>query len=392
MGDTVRAAVVTEFAKPLSVQDVPLPDIEVGGVLGRVDAATLCGTDVHIWSGHSFVGPEKLPYIPGHETAVTVVDVGGNPKDIFNNPVQVGQRIIGNYPFCGHCYHCAVAMQPSLCLEGARYGRERVDQYPYLLGGTAEYHYYPPGADFIPIPDDVPAPLAASAACALRTAMHAAERLGPIKSHETVLVQGQAQWGSIAWRSLLRRAPIAYSYSGRRSHVWKWQRAGAPQGTMNIEQTSAADRKAWLAERTRGLGVDVVIQAATAQAIPEAVDLVRRGGRVISIGGGSGNLEIPAFAMTTKYLTITSVLQAEARHFLQAVQFLSAQSKHFPFESMITGSYSLENTTEALQRCQSSEKSNRLSCHNLRRCKREPTGEWEEQRYGSSIEDRDHRR
>ena len=120
-------------------------------------------------------------------------------------------------------------------------------------------------------------------------------------------------------------------------------------GTMNIEQTSAADRKAWLAERTRGLGVDVVIQAATAQAIPEAVDLVRRGGRIVSIGGGSGNLEIPAFAMTTKYLTITSVLQAEARHFLQAVQFLSAQSKHFPFESMITGSYSLENTTEALQ-------------------------------------------
>ena len=64
-------------------------------------------------------------------------------------------------------------------------------------------------------------------------------------------------------------------------------------GTMNIEQTSAADRKAWLAERTRGLGVDVVIQAATAQAIPEAVDLVRRGGRIVSIGGGSGNLEIP---------------------------------------------------------------------------------------------------
>ena len=118
---------------------------------------------------------------------------------------------------------------------------------------------------------------------------------------------------------------------------------------MDIEQTSAADRKAWLAEQTRGVGVDVVIQAATAQAIPEAVDIVRRGGRVLSIGGGSGNLEIPAFAMTTKYLTISSVLQAEARHFLQAVQFLSAQSKLFPFESMITGTYSLEDTTDALQ-------------------------------------------
>ncbi len=349
MGETVRAAVVTEFAKPLSVQDVPLPDPEPGSVLGRVDAATLCGTDVHIWGGHSFVGPEKLPYIPGHETAVTVVDVAGNPKDVFNRPVQPGQRIIGNYPFCGHCYHCSVAMQPSLCLEGARYGRERVDQFPYLLGGTAEYHYYPPGADFIPIPDDVPAALAASAACALRTAMHAAERLGPVRSHETVLVQGAGPVGLYCLAVILAKGADRVFVFGAPESRLEVARSWGAAGTMDIEQTSAADRKAWLAEQTRGLGVDVVVQAATAQAIPEAVDLVRRGGRIVSIGGGSGNLEIPAFAMTTKYLTITSVLQAEARHFLQAVQFLSAQSKHFPFESMITGNYSLEGTTDALQ-------------------------------------------
>lgn len=349
MGDTVRAAVVTEFGQALSVQDVPLPELEAGGVLGRVDAATLCGTDVHIWGGHSFVGPDKLPYIPGHETAVTVVDVAGSPKDVFNRPVEPGQRIISNYPFCGHCYHCSVAMQPSLCLEGARYGRERVDRYPYLLGGTAEYHYYPPGADFIPIPDNVPAPLAASAACALRTAMHAAERLGPIKSHETVLVQGAGPVGLYSLAVALSKGADKVFVFGAPESRLEVARSWGAAGTMDIEQTSAAERKEWLAERTRGIGVDIVVQAATAQAIPEALDLVRRGGRVISIGGGAGSLEVSAFAMTTKYLTISSVLQAEARHFLQAVQFLSAQSKQFPFESMITGTYPLEGTGDALQ-------------------------------------------
>lgn len=349
MGDTARAAVVTEFGKALSVEDVPLPDIEAGGVLGRVDAATLCGTDVHIWGGHSFVGPEKLPYIPGHETAVTIADVQGSPRNIFNQPVQPGQRIIANYPFCGHCYHCSVAMQPSLCLEGARYGRERADRYPYLLGGTAEYHYYPPGADFIPIPDDVPAALAASAACALRTAMHGAERLGPIKSHETVLVQGAGPVGLYSLAVALAKGANQVFVFGAPESRLEVARSWGAAGTVDIEQTSMAERKEWVAERTRGVGVDIVIQAATAQAIPEALDLVRRGGRVLSIGGGSGNLEVSAFAMTTKYLTVTSVLQAEARHFLQAVQFLSTQSKHFPFESMITGSYTLESTTEALQ-------------------------------------------
>ena len=347
--ETCKAAVITGFNEPTEMRDVQMPDLEPTGMLVEVEAATLCGTDVHIWGGHSFVGPEKLPYIPGHETAVTVVDVAGNPKDVFNRPVQPGQRIIGNYPFCGHCYHCSVAMQPSLCLEGARYGRERVDQFPYLLGGTAEYHYYPPGADFIPIPDDVPAALAASAACALRTAMHAAERLGPVRSHETVLVQGAGPVGLYCLAVILAKGADRVFVFGAPESRLEVARSWGAAGTMDIEQTSAADRKAWLAEHTRGLGVDVVVQAATAQAIPEAVDLVRRGGRIVSIGGGSGNLEIPAFAMTTKYLTITSVLQAEARHFLQAVQFLSAQSKHFPFESMITGKYSLEGTTDALQ-------------------------------------------
>ena len=86
MAGSASAAVVTKFGSPLEIQEIQLPDPEIGSVLGKVDAATLCGTDVHIWSGHSFVGPEKIPYIPGHETTAIAMEVHGDVRDTNGEP------------------------------------------------------------------------------------------------------------------------------------------------------------------------------------------------------------------------------------------------------------------------------------------------------------------
>ena len=195
MADSL-AAVLTAFHQPTELQRVPVPDLEPTALLVRVDAATLCGTDVHIWHGQ--YGSLALPVIPGHETAGTIVDKNGERRDLTGVPLNRGDRVIWAYPFCGHCFFCTVAHQPTLCQSGARYGRERSDQPPYLLGGCAEYHYVPPGCDVIRVPDEVSSPLAASAACALRTIMHGFERLGPVGSHETILVQGAGPVGLYA--------------------------------------------------------------------------------------------------------------------------------------------------------------------------------------------------
>src|SRR5438874_3712062 len=189
-----QAAVVVEHGAPLAVERVPLPMLEPGGVLVQVDAATLCGTDVHFWHG-LIIPTDSVPYIPGHETCGTIVDLRGPRTDLVGQPLQVGDRIIAAYPFCGHCWYCTVARQPVLCPNVLAYGRLRCDRPPYLLGGCAEYHYFPPGCDIVRVPETVAAPLAASAACALRTIMHGFERLGAVGSHETVLVQGAGPVG-----------------------------------------------------------------------------------------------------------------------------------------------------------------------------------------------------
>src|ERR1700730_5145997 len=140
------AAVITSFNEELEIQRVPLPELAPQSILIRVDAATLCGTDTHRWQGH-FGTP---PFIPGHETCGTIVDLRGELRDIVGAPLKVGDRIISTYPSCGHCYYCTVLHQVSLCPAVKIFGGASPAN---LLGGCAEYHYFPPGGSIIQVPN-----------------------------------------------------------------------------------------------------------------------------------------------------------------------------------------------------------------------------------------------
>ena len=349
MAQQSLAAVVVAFGQPLELQQVPVPDLEPGGVLVKVDAATLCGTDVHFWHG-MMLTEESVPYIPGHETCGTIVEVNGTRTDLLGQPLKVGDRIIAAYPFCGHCYYCTVARQPVLCPNVVAYGRIRSDKPPYLLGGCAEYHYFPPGCDIVRVPENVPAPLAASAACALRTIMHAFERLGPVASHESVLVQGAGPVGLYAAAVARDRGASRVLVIGAPAARLEVARAFGADDVLDLDvMTDVADRQEWVKERTAGRGPDVVLQCAASAAIPEGLDLVRAGGRFVSIGASGGTMALPGPLFTVKYSTVIGILMAEGRHFLQAVDFLATRADRFPFDRMISGTYGLEGVSDALQ-------------------------------------------
>ena len=341
------AAVVTGFNEPLQVRSVQIPELEPTAGLMRVDAATLCGTDGHFW--HGALRDENIPYIPGHETAGTLVEIAGDRRDVMGEPLKIGDRVISAYPFCGHCFYCTVARQPTLCPNGFRYGRVRCDEPPYLLGGCAEFHYVPPGSDVIKIPDEVSSPLAASAACALRTVMHGFERLGNLASHETVLVQGSGPVGlyavAVSKDRGARRVMVIGDPDNRLDVAAAW---GADATLSLAGNPDLAERRSWVMEQTSGRGPDVVIQCATTAAVPEGLDLVRPGGRYVTIGGGGGDITVPAGTLAGKFLQFISVRAAEGRHFYQALSFLATR-RDIPFDRLITGEYTLDKTTDALQ-------------------------------------------
>jgi L-iditol 2-dehydrogenase len=345
----VRAAVIRGYGEPLQLQSVPVPELEDGAALMRVDAATLCGTDVHFWHG-SETSAATIPYIPGHETAGTLVELRGERFDVLGRRVQLGDRVIAAYAFCGHCFYCSIARQPTLCRTSIRFGRQPVTRAPYLLGGCAELHYLPSACELVNVPDNVPAPLAASAACALRTVMHGFERLGPLASHETVLIQGAGPVGLYAAAVAQDRGARQVLVIGAPANRLRVATAWGATDVLDLDRTpSASDRRAWVMDHTAGRGADVVFQCASLAAVPEGLELTRPGGRFVSIGGGgSAAISIPAAAWG-RLVDIKTVVAAEGRHFFQALDFLASRQQQIPFERLITGTYPLERAGEALQ-------------------------------------------
>jgi len=342
-----RAAVITEHNKPLEIQRVPIPQLQPGALLVRLEVSTLCGTDVHRWHG-PLGGGDALPIITGHEPCGIVEAINGERTDILGNPVQPGERVVWSYVACGSCYYCAVALQPCICRGRASWGHNRSDQYPYLLGSCAEYMYVPPQCLIVKVPEEVSSASAAAAACAYRTVMHGFDKLGAVKSHETVLIQGSGPLGNFATavaRDHGAKQVLVIGAPANRLQVTK--RMGA-DAVLNLEEvTDPADRRQWVRQHTSGRGADVIFQVANNTAVPEGLSMLRDGGRYVHIGAG-GKATIAVSDLPGE-MVLHTIRSGEPRHWLQALDFLASRRNTYPFEQMISASYRLEQINEAME-------------------------------------------
>lgn len=223
-----RAAVITKHNAPLEIQNVPVPELTKGDLLVRIVASTLCGTDVHRWHG-PLGGGDTLPIITGHEPCGVIEEIAGERTDILGNPVKRGDRVVWSYVSCGSCYYCSVALQPCICPDRASWGHNRSDKPPYLLGSCSEYMYVPRQCLVVKVPDEVSSESAAASACAYRTCMHGFDRLGAIKSHETVLIQGSGPIGIFC-------AAVAKDHAAKQVLM-----IGAPKPRLEVARRMGAD-------------------------------------------------------------------------------------------------------------------------------------------------------
>jgi L-iditol 2-dehydrogenase len=340
-----KVAVVTTLHAELELWSVPIPELLPGSVLIRVDAATLCGTDAHRWEGH--LPPMESPFIPGHETCGTIVDMRGDVRDILNVPLANGDRVISSYAHCGECYYCRVSRQTTLCERNTPYGGWHPAK---LLGGCSEYHVFPPGVSLIRVPDNVPPELAASAACALRTVLHGYEQLGSIESYESVLVLGAGPLGLYATAVARDRgARNVYTIGAPALRVSVATAWGADDVLDLDAMPLVADRLTWVRERTGGRGADIVLNCASSGAFVDGLAMVRPGGRFVNLGV-SGGPDLPVNpGLLFRGVRINTVVMAEARHFFEAIEFLHTRMEKFPFAKLLSNRFPLERTTDALR-------------------------------------------
>lgn len=251
----------------LELSDVPYPIASAGELVVRVLAATTCGTDVKTFlRGH----PKFQPPSPfGHEFTGEIVEVGPNVEDF-----SVGMRITANvFAPCGTCYLCKMG-QGNLC-----------ENMVYNLGAYAEYLRIPaPIVQFntFELPAEFP-PARAAVLEPLVSVVHAQERLA-IQPGESVLILGAG--GPIGLMhlqmALLSGAEeiIAVDLSPVRLEL------ATQLGATTCIQAPAASLGTAIMDLTQGRGVDTAIECAgTVETWQQAVQLVRKGGRVIWFGG-----------------------------------------------------------------------------------------------------------
>lgn len=348
-----RAAVVREFQAPIAIEEIPVPrEIEPGAILVRIETCSICGTDVHLWQG-SLATRVELPVILGHEMVGSVLAMGnGAARDSAGQTLRLGDRITWTHTSCGSCFFCTVAQQPTLCQNARRYMYERMDRFPFLMGGFAEYGYVLPDAGRVRVPDSVSNELASLSSCALRSVMNAVDVLGPIGTTDVIVIQGAGPLGLLA--------TAVAKISGAR-HVIN---IGAPDGRLglaslfgadeviSVERTSPEQRTEAVKNATSGRGADIVMEfTGQPQAFNEGLDFIRRGGRYVVVGQlGSGTTTFRPSLIVTKQLRILGSLSGRAKAYWKALEFLSRHQAEIPFHRMISSHYSLEQVNLALER------------------------------------------
>ena len=124
---TMKAAVVREFGKPLTIEEVPVPTPAADQILVKIEASGVCHTDLHAAEGDWPVKPNP-PFIPGHEGVGFVAAVGANVKHVKEGD-RVGVPWL--YSACGYCEHCLGGWE-TLCETQQNTGYS-------VNGGFAEY-------------------------------------------------------------------------------------------------------------------------------------------------------------------------------------------------------------------------------------------------------------
>jgi alcohol dehydrogenase len=343
-----RAAVFHQPNQPLVWQEFQLPDPQPGEVIARIRCATICGSDLHTYTGRR---ASPAPGILGHEMVGEVVAIGaGGARTHNGRALRPGDRITWCMVWnCGTCFYCTHKL-PSKCERLMKFGQERLAPGRELTGGFAEHCLLPERTRIFHVPAAVPDLAACPANCATATVAAVARQAGELEA-QCVVVIGAGMLGLTACAMAAAhgaRQVIAIEPDVERAALAERFGAG-----VTLRGTEPA---AWLRKRveecTEGRGAELVFEFSGSPEGAEAGwQLLRFGGQMILAGATfpARALQIPAEQIVRRMLRISGVYNYAPEDLASALEFLAASGRRFPFESLVGRVFPLSRAQQAIQ-------------------------------------------
>jgi len=304
------------------IEEVPFPQVQPNGLLVRVAACALCGSDLRtLRFGHRHVTP---PWILGHEMSGTVAELGRDYKGQF----KVGDILaVGPPVYCQKCDFCQEGKY-DLC-ENLR---EIAQDWP---GGFAEYIAVPEEA--IPLSlkrvpkgmNLVHAAVSEPLASCINAQEKAAVGLGDV-----VVVIGSGPIGCIHTSLAKARGADKVFIADVVEERLEVAKGFNPDQTINVTEKNLVDEVMHL---SFGKGADVII---TANPVPEtqvqAMEMAKKGGRILFFGGlpeGKSKPGIDTNLIHYRGLHVIGTTSFAPRHYRYAIQLIN--DKRIPIEKFI---------------------------------------------------------
>ncbi|ARP69985.1 Zn-dependent alcohol dehydrogenase [Streptomyces pluripotens] len=279
----MRAAVLHEIGqeKLEVLDDVEAAGFGPGKVRVRLRATGLCHSDLSAMNG---VLPQPAPFVPGHEGAGEILEVGEGVRNL-----HAGDRVVVCWlPACGACPACKRG-QTELCLAGfanagtPNFKRSGGDVFGFAGTGTFAEEAVVDAGCAVPIPDDVPFDIAALIGCGVTTGLGAALNTADVVAGSSVAVIGCGGVGIAAVQGARLKGaaeivavdPVA----SRRESALRFgaTKAVSPEGLADVRQ-----------QVTGGEGFDYVFEVVgRSETARTAYENTRRGGTLVVVGAGA---------------------------------------------------------------------------------------------------------
>lgn len=343
----VQAAVMLQPGQ-IEIREFDKPTLADDSLLLQVDKVGICGSDKHMYLGHTAL---KFPVIPGHEVVGTVAEIGKDANHVMNvmgGPIKEGDRItvVPGSKNCSKCYYCLhVPGRPTLCSGRTIYGFSNSESPPYLTGEFSEYTYIHGNSWVYKIPDDIPEdisvltePVAVATRAVERACAPGLPQVGDGYSiGSSVAVLGCGPIGLLVIAVLRDSGAGSIIATDLVDSRLEMARQMGADVVINVGDSTPEERTEQIQTLTSGVGVDIAIECAGIPGVfSEALDVVRRGGKVIEVGHytDSGETQVRPHQICNKDLDVCGVWAYPQIQFQTALDFL--QRTRAPLHKLIT--------------------------------------------------------